>query len=377
MNRRHLLTCLTAALAWTAAQASESPQPNDIVVGQIGPFTVLPAPDPKELNEGIKAALAEINARGGIQGRRVFLFELDDTYSPEGFRKQFAAALERKPVALLSPLGSAALKAALDDRLFDGTDIVIINAVPGSDILRAPGHPKLFHIRASDKQQIQKIVDHARSLNIRSMAVLHQDLPIGTSGLASAQSAAAELGGLQVTGFKSPADASALGQAARAMAAANVQSGLVVGNPKFVGDGIAALRKAGFSQQLFTLSYMPGPALLKAAGSGARGVGIAQTYPNPNGINLPLQREFRAAMKKAYPDLPSYTTFHMEGYITARVFAEAARRTKKITPEGITQSLHDMGEVDLGGFRVNFNKSNVGSSFVDIGVVMPDGKLMY
>jgi len=377
MNRRHLVTCLIAALTWTAAQASETPQPNDIVVGQIGPFTVLPAPDARELNEGLKAGLAEINTRGGIQGRKVFLFELDDTYSPEGFRKQLAAALERKPVALLSPLGSAALKGALDDKLFDNADIVVINAVPGSDVLRAPGHPKLFHIRASDKQQIRKIVEHAKSLNIQSMAVLHQDLPIGTSGLTSAQDAAKETGTIQVTGFQASTDANALGQAAKAMAAAGVQSGLVVGNPKFIGDGIAALRKAGFSQQLFTLSYMPGPALLKAAGPGARGVGIAQTYPNPIGVNLPLQRDFRAAMKTAHPDQANLTTFHLEGYITARIFAEAARRSKKITPEGIAQSLHEMGELNLGGFRVNFAKGNIGSNFVDIGVVMPDGKLMY
>ena len=33
--------------------------------------------------------------------------------------------------------------------------------------------------------------------------------------------------------------------------------------------------------------------------------------------------------------------------------------------------------MDFGGFRVNFTKSNVGSSFVDIGVISGDGRLMY
>jgi len=36
-----------------------------------------------------------------------------------------------------------------------------------------------------------------------------------------------------------------------------------------------------------------------------------------------------------------------------------------------------MGEVDLGGFRVNFARSNIGSSYVDIGVVNADGRLIY
>ena len=377
MNRRNVFACLASALPWTGAFGAEPAQTGDIVVGQIGPFTVLPAPDPKELNEGIKACFRELNARGGINGRKVSLFELDDAYSFEGFRKQLAVALARKPVALLSPVGSATLKGVLDAKLLDDANIVIINAVPGAEVLRSPGHPKLFHIRAGDQQQIHKIVEHAKTLTIKSMGVLYQNIPIGTSGFAAAQEAAAELGDIQIKGFKSTSEAGAMAAAAKAMAQANVQSGLVVGPPKFMGDGVAALRRAGVSQQLFTLSYIPGPALLKAAGEGARGVGIAQTYPNPMGSVLPLQREFRSAMKKAYPAMTSYTTFHMEGYVTARVFVEAASRAKRMTPEGIAQALRDMGELDLGGFRVNFSKSNIGSNFVDIGVVLADGKLMY
>jgi branched-chain amino acid transport system substrate-binding protein len=67
----------------------------------------------------------------------------------------------------------------------------------------------------------------------------------------------------------------------------------------------------------------------------------------------------------------------MEGYITARVFAEAARRSRSLNPSGIAQALRAMGEVDLGGFRVNFAKGNLGSNWVDIGVVSGDGKLLY
>ena len=377
MIRRTLVATLAAALLPAAALSQNTIQAGDIVVAQIGPFTVLPAPDPRELNEGIRAALDEINGRGGIQGRRVSLVSLDDTYTFDGFRQQLAVAMEKKPVALLTPLGSATLKGVLDSKLLDNTDIVILNAVPGASVLRAPGHPKLFHIRAGDEQQIHKIVNHARTLNIRSMGVLYQNIPIGSSGLASARAAAAELGGIDIVDAASSTDAAAIAKAASTLAAANPQSALVVGAPKFVGESIAALRAAGISQQIFTLSYLPAPALVKFAGEGARGVGIAQTYPNPRGATLPLQRDFRAAMAKAHPTLTAYTTFHMEGYVTARVFAEAARRSRSLTPTGIAQALHSMAEVDLGGFRVNFARSNLGSSWVDIGVVSGDGKLLY
>lgn len=367
-----------AALACALPLHAQAQDSGDIVVAQIGPFTVLPAPDPKELHEGLVAAFSDINSRGGINGRKVQLLMLDDTYTYDGFKARLADVMPRKPVALLTPLGSATLKGVLDNKLLDGTDIVLINAVPGAGVLRDPGHPKLFHIRAGDAQQIQKIVTHARTLNIRSMAVLYQDLPIGTSGLASAKAAAAGEGsGITIHEAKAGTDAASIGVAVRSVAGASPQSVLVVGAPKFVGDSIVALRAAGVSQMIFTLSYLPASALQKVAGQGARGVAIAQTYPNPNGVSSPLQRTFRSAMRTAHPTLTSYTPFHMEGYVTARVFAEAAQRARSITPTHLADALRRMGEVDLGGFRVNFAKGNEGSQWVDIGVVNADGRLLY
>lgn len=36
-----------------------------------------------------------------------------------------------------------------------------------------------------------------------------------------------------------------------------------------------------------------------------------------------------------------------------------------------------LGDVDLGSFRIDFSKGNVGSTFVDIAVIGADGKLRY
>jgi len=57
--------------------------------------------DAPQLNQGIKACFAQINERGGINGRRVGVLRRHDTYSGDGFAKAFAQAMQRKPVALL------------------------------------------------------------------------------------------------------------------------------------------------------------------------------------------------------------------------------------------------------------------------------------
>ena len=284
-----------AALAspWWARAAEP-----DLVLGQIGPFTGLPSPDVPQLNLGIRAHLRQLNARGGIRGRQVSLVEFDDGYTADGFVKQFSLALKRRPLALLAPVGSVALKRMLDDKLLDGADVVVLNAIPGAEALRSPGHPKLFHIRAGDRQQIEKIVRHARTLGVTRMAVLYQDIPIGVSGLAVAKETAAQIRDMQITEFKAGVELPSIANAAAAVKASGAPSVLVVGAPRFMADGVTELRKTGRSAFVFALSYVPAPLLFKIAGDAARGVALAQTFPNPNGATLPLTREFQAAMRE-------------------------------------------------------------------------------
>lgn len=370
-------TALLAVAGFTLAVGASA---QEVTFGQVGPFTVIPVPDAPEIKQGIEAFVKQANASGGLRGQKINFFDVDDRYSGEGFVEQFGKAMDRKPLVLLSPIGSAAMGALFKEKLLDRNDVVVMNAIPGAESFRSPGHARLFHIRAGDKQQIEKIVLHARTLGTSRMSVLYQDLAIGTSGWAMAEEAAKATGGLNLKGVKSGTDAAVLATAAQQVKDQDPQAVLVVGAPRFMAEGVAALRKAGVSQSLFVLSYVPAGLLVKLAGAeGARGVGIAQTYPNPNGIVLPLQREFQAAMKAAHPNLQKYTPFQLEGYLSARVVAEAMKRSKEkeITPAALDRALRGAGEMDFGGYRVDFTKSNVGSRWVDIGVVTQDGKIRY
>jgi branched-chain amino acid transport system substrate-binding protein len=373
LHRRSLLAATAAAAvtrpcsSWAAGE--------DIVVAQIAPFTGLPAPDAPELNQGIKAAFGQINAAGGINGRQLTLFELDDGYKEDRFVQQFFKAMQRRPVALLAPVGSRAVKRMLDDKLLDQNDVVVLNAIPGAESLRSPGHPRLFHIRAGDRQQVERIIRHAVALGNMQMVVLYQDAPIGTSGLAVAQNIADSLG-VKLSCFSFTADPATLTEAANRAAASQGQCALVLGGPRFAADGIVALRKAGLGTLVYALGYVP-PTLIKSlTHGGARGVALTQIYPNPNGTTLAVQHAFQAAMKHAGSTAP-YSAFHFEGYITARVLAEGLRRTRELSTTGLARALRTMNEHDLGGYRVNFAKGNVGSSFVDIAVINGDGRLVY
>jgi branched-chain amino acid transport system substrate-binding protein len=375
-----LLRWKVIGCVWLAALVVTGAAAQPIVVAQVGPFTVLPSPDAKEVNEGARAWFQQVNRSGGIRGRQIELFELDDKFNADEFTKQFAAAMQRRPVALITPIGSAALNKLINDKLLDQYPVTIVNAIPGAAIFRNPGHRRLFHVRAGDAQQIEKIVQHGATLGISRLAVLHQDLPIGVAGLRVAQELAAKQATpIQVSGHLAKHEPAAITAAARASLAGQPQGVLIVGSPKFMADAVVELRKAGAKQFLFALSYMPAGLAAKLAGEdGARGVAIAQTFPNPNSVNLPLQREFQQAMRAAYPKITSYTLFQLEGYVSARVLTEGLRRINgDIDAESLARALKGMGSLDLGGFFVSFANSNEGSRFVDIGVIDGRGKLIY
>lgn len=364
---------LSAALLVLPAAAQ------DIVLGQIGPFTGLPVPDATQVNQGIKAYLAQANKTGGVNGRKVVLFELDDGYNADGFVARFEEAMKRRPVALLSPIGSAAVKRMLDDKLLDKHDVVVINAVPGAEALRNPGHPRLFHVRTGDKQQLEKIVLHARTIGITKLGVLYQSIPIGTSGFKVVTDEAARQPGLQITGFQSANEPAALEQATQALAKSEPSGVIVIGAPPFATAGVVQLRKAGMTQATFILSDTSPNLLVKVAGAeAARGVGIVQIFPNPNGKPLLMVREFQQAMKAAYPDLESYAPFQMEGYLSAKILVDAMRRIKgEITPAAIAKALPALGEIDYQGLVVDFSKGNAGGRYTNIAVMDVDGRLRY
>lgn len=367
---------LLSALAWLGLPAAVQAQ--DIVVGQIGPFTGLPVPDAPQLNQGAKAYFAQVNKAGGVHGRKISFFEVDDTYKPDGFVAAFEQAMQRKPVALISPVGSASLQRMFNDKLLDKYDVVMMNAVPGAEAFRSPGHPRLFHVRAGDKQQLEKIVNHARTLGITKLGVLHQNIPMGSSGMKVVADEAARLTGMEVKGFQSSTNPDELTKAAAEVFKLNAQGLLVIGAPPFAAGGVAALRKAGASQSIFILADTAPGLLLKVAGiEAARGVGIAQIYPNPNGRTKTLVREFQAAMQAAHPDLAKYGPFHMEGYLSARILVEGLRRAKDLKPESLAKALHGMGELDFDGYRIDFSQGNAGSRFVDIAVMDQQGLLRY
>lgn len=105
---------LLGAGALMPAAAKQGVTDTEIVIGDILPLTGPPALLGVAHNVGVKAAVAEVNAAGGINGRRVRLISEDDGYVPsrtiQGVRKLLNSD---KVFALTSISGTAQAQAAM------------------------------------------------------------------------------------------------------------------------------------------------------------------------------------------------------------------------------------------------------------------------
>lgn len=379
MPRRQLLKSATT-LGWPAGllASNKASAAGGLLAVQIGPLAEPAGPEATQLGQGMRAAFLQANTRGGVNGQPVEFLQLDDGGDADRFEQRFHEAMARKPLALLCPGGFASVQRLLDKHLLDKAGTVVLNAVPGAEDFRNPGHPRLFHLRASDARQIERIVRHITVLGVRQLGVLYQDAPGGRSGLGVVTAAAGRVSsGLKLLPAKAEREPAALAVAARTLAEAELPSALVIGPPPFMAEAVAALRSAGFRQSIFGMSYLAPGLLMKVAGAGAHGVGLSQVFPNPMGVVLPLQREFQAAMRTAFPKQANYSAFQLEGYLCAKLFCEVARRMKRGGAEDFVSTLRAAGEMDLGGFWLDFSRGNSGSRFVEIGIVRADGRLAY
>jgi ABC-type branched-subunit amino acid transport system substrate-binding protein len=98
--------------------------------------------------------------------------------------------------------------------------------------------------------------------------------------------------------------------------------------------------------------------------------------PSPYSAARPLTREFHEAVKKGGADYQANFS-SMEGYLAAKVIAEALKRgPSRTSREGLIAGLESLGNESFGGFTVSFSPNDhVASRFVELSMLTGDGRV--
>jgi ABC-type branched-subunit amino acid transport system substrate-binding protein len=143
-----------------------------------------------------------------------------------------------------------------------------------------------------------------------------------------------------------------------------------------VASGVKALRAAGSSAQVVTLSNNASEGFIKLLGDSARGVVVTQVFPNERSVTYRLIKEAQELARAK--GLPGVSPAMMEGFAAAKVLVEGLRRAgPKPTPTALRDALEGMHKFDLGGLEVSYSANDhSGLDFADLSIIGSDGKFM-
>jgi len=362
------------AAVFTHAAAQE------IVIGHVCGYTGPARNDANEMGAGAQALIEAVNARGGYNGRKFRLLAVDDEFKPDNTVK-LIGEMKGKAIALLPITGSANGAAMVKA---DNLAMPLVGTIPAPDILREWPNPNVFHIRASDREQAEAILQQQVTIGLTKIALLVPNNPSGEQltnlasdflakrGLKLAANAVYLLAGPKVD----------LEPGVKGLQGKDYQAVIIFGPPPIIAQAIKAVKAAGETAQLYAMSYADAQLIVKVAGAQfAHGVAISQVMPNVNNKTLKLVKEFHedfAKYAKAKDIKTAPTFFNLEGYVSAKLIVEAVRRSKDASPAGVRKGLESMKEYDLGGYTVDFSPSkHWGSRFVELSLIGASGRLAY
>jgi branched-chain amino acid transport system substrate-binding protein len=160
MNFKTKSLIATALLGWSIAGIAADP----IKIGVTGPFTGGSAPMGVSMRDGVKLAVTEINAQGGVLGRKIEIVERDDEAKNErGVQVAQELINKEKVVATVGFINTGVALAS--QRFYQEAKIPVINNVATGTVItkQFADQPEnyVFRTSANDSIQSSMIVEEA------------------------------------------------------------------------------------------------------------------------------------------------------------------------------------------------------------------------
>jgi branched-chain amino acid transport system substrate-binding protein len=169
----------------------------EIVVGQTAALTGILAAANLDVNRGIRAHLAEVNAKGGVGGRQIKFVSLDDGYDPERAKANFKELVEVQGAFALLSVGGTPANLALSPLIAEAK-IPHIGPISGSDALRTPTNPFNYHTHATYGGEMARLAEQLSTIGQKRVLVLHSDNAFG-KGAAAGFTQLGKAKGLEIT----------------------------------------------------------------------------------------------------------------------------------------------------------------------------------
>ena len=376
-GRREFLGAMGATLvgASTAVSRPARAAGDSILLGQSAALSGPAAELGQQFKLGANMLFDRLNAQGGVGGRLIELRSLDDGYDKDRCIENTRRLIADGAVALFGYVGTTTSLAALP--LVSESSRIFFAPFTGSEALRIPFNPLVFHVRSSYVDETHAIVKHLTSVGIKRIGVFFQNDGDGKAGLLGVTRALKlQYQAPTGIGFVEP----------KSIDVANAVAAILAPRPDAIvqvsayGPSAAfihAARRAGFQGVFYNTSFVGAQALARELGGDASGVVVSQVMPFPFSPLTRVVGDYLAAGRQLHGDTfaPSYGS--IEGYLAAKTLAEGLRRAgRNLSAAGIATGLESLHALDLGGFNVDFGPNrHVASHYIDLTMLTDDGRV--
>jgi ABC-type branched-subunit amino acid transport system substrate-binding protein len=369
-----LLTLLAVANPMPAVANELGVSDDAILFGQAaaleGPSSALG----QGMRQGILAAFAEINAAGGVHGRKLELVSRDDGYDPDRSVVQTKKLIEEDQVfALIGAVGTPTAVATVP--ISSARNVPFIGPFTGAEFLRARELRNVVNIRASYGAEAEAWIKHlTEDLHFTNIAIFYQDDSFGRDGLMGVKRA------LDKRGLELSAEGTferntrAVGSALRMLKRAEPQAVVMVGTYGPCAEFIKLAHKAGFRPTFVNISFVGANALAKELGTAGEGVVVSQVVPFPWDTSLKVVADYQAAQRALDISLtPEFVS--LEGYLSGRLAAAALQMAgPNPTRANLLRVIDDVGRFDISGSIITFgSKMQEAPPKVFLTVIQKDG----
>ena len=345
---------------------------SQILVGQTAGITGAVASSVKEATDGARLWLDAVNGKGGVNGQKIELRQLDDQFDPKVAVDNAKKLIDQGVVSLFLTRGTPHNQAIMP--LLAEHRIPLVGPSTGAMVLHDPVNPWVFNVRAPYQREAERAIRHLSLIGIERIAIVQVDDSFGADAVVGALKGFTAVGRQPVAHLKYDRAKPDFAPLMPTLKQANPQAVLYIGSGTAVLDGMKALRAAGSRAQLVTLSNNASAGFIKGLGEIARGTIVAQVLPYERSMAAPIVKEAHALA--AAKGLEGVTPAMLEGFVSAKVLVEGLRRAgKDPTREKLRTALEGIGKLDLGGLELSYSPTDhSGLDFADLSIIDADGK---
>jgi len=287
-------------------------------------------------NDGVKLAVKEINAAGGILGRKIEYSASDTQSQPQVAKALVTKVIDDGAYIVMGPVFSGSIMVSMTE-----TRRAEIPNFTGGEAaaITQQGNPYIFRTSFTQSAAMPKVARYLKdTLKANTVAIIYTNNDFGKGGRDVFMKALEPHGIKVITDISTDPGQLDFSGAVLKAKQANVDALFVYTNEEEAARALRELRKQGYDKPIIGETVLTSQKVIELAGDAANGavahVGLTADAPDP-GI-----RAFAAKFQKEYNYKPDHNG--LKGYTGMYIVKAATEKVGKFDPKAFADAMHGM-----------------------------------